>query len=155
MQPGAVVTLAELLFQFIGLPQPQQHAAEELVRAVAQRVDAVGRRVAQQLALQDPAGGVEDEAREAYQELNNISDKNFSCFASVIVGIALIFSAYKTVTNQTGFMIQMVIAIGFMTTGSRSGDSVSISSSDSFSLSLRPVSPLIGRDCSRTSFMPL
>ena len=63
------------------------------------------------------AAGDEDEAREAYQELNNISDKNFSCFASVIVGIALIFSAYKTVTNQTGFMIQMVIAIGFVLLG--------------------------------------
>ena len=63
------------------------------------------------------ASGVEDEAREAYQSLNAISDKNFSCFASVLVGIALIFSAYKTVTNQTGFMIQMVIAIGFVLLG--------------------------------------
>jgi hypothetical protein len=63
------------------------------------------------------AAGVEDEARSAYQELNTIGDKNFSCFASVIVGIALIVSAYKTVTNQTGFWIQIAVAVGFIAVG--------------------------------------
>lgn len=63
------------------------------------------------------ASGVEDEAREAYQSLNAISDKNFSCFASVLVGIALIFSAYKTVTNQTGFWVQIGIAGAFIALG--------------------------------------
>ena len=63
------------------------------------------------------AAGVQDEAHEAYQQLNNISDKNFSCFASMIVGIALVFSAYKTATNPTGFWILIAIAAAFAALG--------------------------------------
>lgn len=62
------------------------------------------------------ATGVEDQQRETTAKISSLEDKNFSSFASISVGIALVFSAFYT-AKDLAFTIQMVIAIGFIVIG--------------------------------------
>lgn len=61
--------------------------------------------------------GVEEQQREIASSISAAEDKNFTSFASIFVGIALVFSCYYTSIKGTGFWVQMAIAIAFILVG--------------------------------------
>ncbi len=62
------------------------------------------------------AVGAEDTYRDVAAKIGAIEDRNFSCYAAMIVGVALAVSAWYTAAGNA-YWIQLAIAVGFVLLG--------------------------------------